>query len=230
MFRKIAISLTLFVGLLFSSVAPAGSISLIPAVRTIKTSPIYLQADFERYILKKNRNINKMFVEPIAKWIVYYSVIRGLDPFTVLSIVNVESSFWKNKKGKSGEIGLMQPSPRHWVHDKRNKKSLQSVGIVKPPTKKNPNPEVELFVIAKNISAGTYILTMMRSSCEIWEAQGRLIAKDYHDVNECMIRRYNGGHKRRTKAYYQKVTATLGDYYYFAKTNSLRSLPMLAQR
>jgi hypothetical protein len=225
MFKKFTISLILLPILMFLTLGELDNGSA--KMRNLVVPGYIDHRDFEKYILKRNPRVNPLFVPQIAKSIVYWSVRRYLDPFTVLGIIAEESSFWKNKKGTSGEIGLMQVSPAHWVHDKKNTKSLVSAGIIKKPTLKNSNPEIELYNVDKTISAGTYILDVNRDSCKIWKRRGQLQAKDFHNINECMIRRYNGGGKERTREYYRKITSSVGDYYYFALSNGLSTVPTL---
>lgn len=190
--------------------------------------PAYFnQLDFENYIIRRNPKVNKAFVPRIARAIIHFSNSSNLDALTVLAMIAEESAFYRNVTGPSGEICLMQIMPNIWIYNNDNSDNLVDAGILKPVRYKKGKhwykrkPENALWNINRCIAAGTHILTVKRRECQLWDALDRLRGRGYHTIQECMIRRYNGGSK--TLKYYRRVASTVGDYYFYTVANGLQN-------
>lgn len=188
-------------------------LSIIPTSLSTATKQAYQlypnyisQENFLRYVQSKNKKLPTPFAKTLVEYIFVYSDFYNIHPLTILSVMKVESNFNPKAKGTSGEIGLMQISPRSWIKAK-HKWNLIIIGKIKD--------KVELWGIPKNISAGVYILNVKRYNCNHWLRKGTLKKRGFRNIHHCTIRRYNGHGNRE---YYTKVTSALGDYYYFTQS------------
>lgn len=185
--------------------------------------------NFRKYIIKSNPRVNRTLLNSIVRNILHYSEVYGLDPITVLAVMKTESGYRRWARGDDGELCLMQVNPNVWVSDESNPDRLGMVGIVKLNSKNgNYNPVAALLGISTCISAGTYILSKKRSICENWYRRRILRRRGHDSVNSCMIVRYNGIRGFKGRNYYEKVTAAVGDYYYFLKRFSLDKYKIVA--
>lgn len=93
---------------------------------------------YDEYIKTQNPNLTPGEIYEIGRTVLKYSELRDLDPYLVLAIIMVESSANYDAVSAKGAIGLMQIMP-FWIDE------LQITG--------------DLFVIDRNVDAGTFILS-----------------------------------------------------------------------
>lgn len=93
-----------------------------------------------------------------------YSLIYGVDPHMVMSVVKLESQFDLYAVGGHGELGLMQLRPEYFSHS--CKKGLSVNVLVPHAVKKKKIPcGQELFLAETNLRIGIQNLKKMMNSC-----------------------------------------------------------------
>lgn len=186
-------------------------------IQLMKQNPAINFQNFVEYILAKNSKVDRESAETIAFQILEQSRIYSIDPLIVISIMNVESNFKRtahqeHENDHFHDRGLMQINTMVWIYDKKNEANLINKGLVQKG-KENFIRE-QLYSIEINIKAGVYILDIKRDECISLENSGKLRINGFRNVEECFVRLYNGD---RGRAYYNKVTASIGDFYMFMK-------------
>ncbi len=161
---------------------------------------------FPDFIQYSNKRTKREYARKITSHIFKNAARYGHDPITLLALMKVESEFIRTAKSKAGAIGLMQVLPKVWVYNKENEQNLITKKIIKH--------KKQLYWTKKNIQAGSFILKEIRKTCQRWKKRKTLIGRGFRSINECMIKRYNG---KEGNSYYEKVTSTIGDYYYFTQ-------------
>lgn len=183
--------------------------------QTIYQAPMLNTRNFEDFIVfisRRNKNIIK-YKTRIAKIIFENAYKYKLDPLTILALLANESKYKWWKKGELDELGMGQVRPSIWLA-KRNRDNLHKAGIV---LRHKPH---QLKFIGKGIQSTSHILSVYRRLCTKWKRQKRLRRRGYRDINECMIRRYNGSSKDTYK-YYIRVASYIGRYYYFIRRGEI---------
>lgn len=79
---------------------------------------IYLSLFFNKDFAIKNTQmflINQYGIKPKIEYIEYALEFRGIDPFLIVSMITLESSWNIKARGKANEIGLLQIIPYFWL-------------------------------------------------------------------------------------------------------------------
>lgn len=95
---------------------------------------------FSMFLIVNSAQASYQERDYIKRIVIYRSVQAAINPRLVLAIIQIESSFDANAKGKAGEVGLMQLHPRYFLNAP--------------------------FDINTNIYLGIRFLVLMREKCE----------------------------------------------------------------